>query len=209
MMEDARADLARKQKKVGEPSRVSPEASIKADLGGRSIVLIGLMGAGKSTVGRRLAARLDLPFKDADAEIEAAAGMSISDIFAIHGEPDFREGERRVIGRLLQEGPLVLATGVGAFMNADTRAQIATAGISVWLKAELDVLMRRLRKRSNRPLLQTPDPETTLRQLMEMRQPVYALADVTVESRETPHDRVVEDILSALAAWLPARSARS
>ena len=209
MMEDARADPARKQKKVGELSRVSPEAIIKAGLGGRSIVLIGLMGAGKSTVGRRLAARLDLPFKDADAEIEAAAGMSISDIFAIHGEPDFREGERRVIGRLLQEGPLVLATGGGAFMNADTRAQIATTGISIWLKAELEVLMRRLRKRSNRPLLQTPDPESTLRQLMDVRQPVYALADVTVESRETPHDRVVEDILHALAAWLPTRSTRS
>jgi shikimate kinase len=209
MMEDARADPARKQKKVGEPSRTSPEAIIKSGLGPRSIVLIGLMGAGKSTVGRRLAARLDLPFKDADAEIEAAAGMSISDIFAIHGEPDFREGERRVIGRLLQEGPLVLATGGGAFMNDDTRAQIAKTGISVWLKAELDVLMRRLRKRANRPLLQTPDPESTLRQLMEVRQPVYALADVTVASRETPHDRVVEDILNALAAWVSSRSPRS
>jgi shikimate kinase len=209
MMEDARADVARKQNQVGKPLRSNPEAIIRAGLGPRSIVLIGLMGAGKSTVGRRLAARLDMPFKDADAEIEAAAGMSISDIFAIHGEPDFREGERRVIGRLLQEGPLVLATGGGAFMNADTRAQIAKAGISVWLKAEIDVLLRRLRKRSNRPLLQTPDPEMTLRQLMEARQPVYALADVTVESRETPHDRVVEDILNALAARLTPRSTRS
>jgi shikimate kinase len=207
-MEDAGADLGRKQKRSGEPPRNSPEAVIRAGLGSRSIVLIGLMGAGKSTVGRRLACRLDLPFKDADAEIEAAAGMSISDIFAIHGEPDFREGERRVIGRLLQEGPTVLATGGGAFMNADTRTKIAKTGISIWLKAELDVLMRRLRKRSNRPLLQTTDPEATLRQLLETRQPVYALADVMVESREIPHDRVVEDILKALAAWLASESRR-
>src|SRR5918997_2074552 len=135
------------------------EAAVRERLGARSIVLVGLMGAGKSTVGRRLGTRLDLAFKDADAEIEAAAGMSVADIFALHGEPYFREGEARVIGRLLQEGPAILATGGGAFMNADTRARIAAAGVSIWLKAEFDVLMRRVRKRSNRPLLRNTDPE--------------------------------------------------
>ena len=171
-------------------------------LGERSIVLVGLMGAGKSTVGRRLAARLDLPFKDADAEIEAAAGMTVADIFAVHGEPYFREGERRVIGRLLQEGPGVLATGGGAFMNAETRAWIAEKGISLWLKAEFDVLMRRVRKRSNRPLLKNADPEGSMRRLLEVRQPIYSLADITVESRDIPHDRMVDDALNALLAWL-------
>ena len=140
------------RKKPGGRSRSTIEA-VRAALGQRSIVLVGLMGAGKSTVGRRLAARLDLPFRDADAEIEAAAGMSISEIFAVHGEPYFRDGERRVIARLLQEGPIVLATGGGAFMNAETRARIAETAISVWLRADFEVLMRRVRKRANRPLL--------------------------------------------------------
>ncbi len=131
---------------------------IRERLGTRSLVLVGLMGAGKSTVGRRLAQKLGLPFRDADHEIEAAAGMTIPEIFAIHGEADFRDGERRVIARLLQEGPMVLATGGGAFMNDETRARIAEHGISVWLRADLDVLMRRVRKRANRPLLQTRGP---------------------------------------------------
>jgi shikimate kinase len=186
----------------GAPGCLPVEAEVRERLGRRAIVLVGLMGAGKSTVGRRLAARLDLPFKDADAEIEAAAGMSIADIFATHGEPYFREGEHRVIGRLLQEGPCVLATGGGAFMHPETRTWIAQAGISIWLKAELDVLMRRVRKRSNRPLLKNADPEGSMRQLMAARQPVYALADITIESREIPHDRVVDDALNALLAWL-------
>jgi shikimate kinase len=137
--------------------------SITRQLGARSIVLVGLMGAGKSTVGRRLAQKLGLPFRDADHEIEAAAGMSIPDIFSIHGEAYFRDGERRVIGRLLQEGPMVLATGGGAYMNEETRARIAENGVSVWLRADLDVLMRRVRKRATRPLLQNPDPEGTMR----------------------------------------------
>ena len=188
---------------------MSVEAAVRERLGQRSIVLVGLMGAGKSTVGRRLAARLDLPFKDADAEIEAAAGMSVSDIFVTHGEPYFREGERRVIGRLLQEGPIVLATGGGAFMHADTRARIAEVGVSIWLKAELDVLMRRVRKRSNRPLLKNTDPESSMRQLMAARQPVYALADITVESRDIPHDRVVDDALDALVAWMSVDGQRT
>ena len=171
-------------------------------IGGRSLVLVGLMGAGKSTVGRRLASRLGLPFYDADHEIESAAGMTIPDIFQHYGESYFRDGERRVIARLLQEGPVVLATGGGAFMNEETRARISERGISVWLRADLPVLMRRVRKRANRPLLQNPDPEGTMRKLMELRHPVYATADVTVDSHEVPHDRVVVDVLKGLGTWL-------
>jgi shikimate kinase len=174
---------------------------ISRQLGARSLVLVGLMGAGKSTVGRRLAQKLGLPFRDADHEIEAAAGMTIPDIFAIHGEAHFRDGERRVIARLLQEGPMVLATGGGAFMNEETRARIAEHGVSIWLRADLDVLMRRVRKRVTRPLLQNPDPEGTMRQLMERRHPIYATADLTVDSHETPHDRVVIDIIETLTSW--------
>jgi shikimate kinase len=175
---------------------------LSRQLGARSLVLVGLMGAGKSTVGRRLAQTLKLPFRDADHEIEAAAGMTIPEIFAIHGEEHFRDGERRVIARLLQDGPMVLATGGGAFMNEETRRRVAEHGISIWLKADLDVLMRRVRKRSTRPLLQNPDPEGTMRRLMEQRYPVYALADLTIDSHEAPHDRVVADIVKALTTWL-------
>jgi len=178
---------------------------VRQRLGTRSIVLVGLMGAGKSTVGRRLASKLSLPFLDADHEIESAAGMTIPDIFATHGEEYFRDGERKVIARLLQRGPIVLATGGGAFMNEETRARIAESGISIWLKADLDVLMRRVRKRSNRPLLQNPDPEGTMRKLMETRHPIYALADLTVESREAPHERVVADVIATLDRWLAER----
>ena len=174
---------------------------LSRQLGTRSLVLVGLMGAGKSTVGRRLAQTLQLPFRDADHEIEAAAGMSIPDIFSVHGEEYFRDGEKRVIARLLQEGPMVLATGGGAFMNEETRRRIAEQGISVWLRADLDVLMRRVRKRTTRPLLQNSDPEGTMRRLMETRHPVYATADLTIDSHETPHDRVVADIVKTLSAW--------
>ena len=184
-----------------DPSTPDASSAIGRRLGRRSIVLVGLMGAGKSTVGRRLAQGLGLPFRDADHEIEAAAGMTIPEIFSIHGETHFRTGERRVIARLLQEGPLVLATGGGAFMNDETRLRISQAGISIWLKADLDVLMRRVRKRSTRPLLQNADPEGTMRRLMEVRYPVYATADLTVESQDGPHDRVVADIRSALETW--------
>ncbi|MCJ2034170.1 shikimate kinase [Methylobacterium sp. J-068] len=182
----------------GEPI----ELRLRRALGHRSIVLVGLMGAGKSTVGRRLATRLGLMFKDADNEIETAAKLTIPDIFAIYGEPSFRDGEERVIARLMREGPLVLATGGGAFMRETTRARIAEGGVSIWLKAELDVLMRRVRKRGGRPLLQTEDPEETLRQLMEVRHPVYAGADVEVISRDVSHDRVVQDVMEALDAYL-------
>jgi shikimate kinase len=183
----------------------APEAAIVAALGARSVVLVGMMGAGKSSIGRRLATRLAIPFVDADAEIEKAAGMSIPDIFATRGEPDFRAGEARVIVRLLEGGPQVLATGGGAFMNDDTRGAIGTRGVSVWLKADLEVLMRRIKRRHDRPLLQTEDPAATLRQLMEVRNPVYAMADLTVQSREVPHEKIVEEIIATLAdVLLPA-----
>lgn len=180
-------------------------AVIRERLGGRSIVLVGLMGAGKSTVGRRLAARLAMPFADVDTEIETAAGKSVSEIFAQHGEAYFRDGERRVMARLLREGGRVLATGGGAFMNAETRAGIAEYGISIWLKADLDVLMKRVRKRSHRPLLQNADPAGTLKRLMDERYPVYATADITVLSHDTPHEQVLDDVLQHLADYLSAK----
>jgi shikimate kinase len=180
-----------------------PAEAIRDALGRHSVVLIGMMGVGKSSIGRRLAARLGIPFVDADTEIEHAAGMSISDIFVRHGEAYFRSGEARVIARLLESGPQVLATGGGAFMNEATRAAIKKKGVSIWLAAEFDVLMRRIAKRKNeRPMLQTDDPAETLRQLMAVREPVYALADLTVQSREVPHDAIVVEIAAALAAFL-------
>jgi shikimate kinase len=180
----------------------TPGSGVAEVLGRRSIVLVGMMGAGKSSVGRRLAARLELPFVDADSEIEAAAGMAIPDIFAAHGEEAFRSGETRVICRLLDGGPQVLATGGGAFMGAETRAAIRAKGVSVWLKADFDVLMRRVKRRNDRPLLKTSDPADTLRRLMDERAPVYAQADLTIESRDVPHSVVVDDIVSALRVFL-------
>lgn len=181
-----------------------PETAVVAALGRRSIVLVGMMGAGKSSVGRRVALRLGIPFVDADTEIEKAAGMAITDIFAIRGEAEFRAGEARVILRLLEGGPQVLATGGGAFINPDTRAAIAAKGISIWLKAEADVLMKRIKRRQDRPLLHTSDPAATLRKLLEEREPVYALADLTVQSREVTHDRIVDEIVGAIAGRIGA-----
>ncbi|MDR3497414.1 MAG: shikimate kinase [Ancalomicrobiaceae bacterium] len=175
-------------------------ARISAELGPRSIVLVGMMGAGKTTIGKRLAARLGIRFVDADGEIERAAAQTIPEIFAEHGEAYFRDGERRVISRLLGEGPQVLATGGGAFMNADTRAAISDLGISVWLEADAELLLARVRRRSNRPLLDTPDPEGTLRRLIAERYPIYALADVTVQSRDVAHDIMCDDMIAALIA---------
>jgi shikimate kinase len=169
-----------------------------AALGGRSIVLVGMMGAGKTSVGRRLAAKLGLPFVDADAEIEAGAQMSVPEIFARFGEAYFRDGERKVLGRLMADGQKVLATGGGAFMNESTRRRIAERGVSVWLKPDFDALMRRVRKRSNRPLLQTANPEETVRRLLAERSPIYALADLTIESRDGPHESVVDAIVAGL-----------
>src|SRR5437763_784577 len=143
------------------------EAGVTTALGWRSVVLVGMMGAGKSSIGRRVALRMGIPFVDADAEIEKAAQMTIPELFARRGEGEFRAGEARVILRLLESGPQVLATGGGAFMNADTRAAIAAKGVSIWLKAEFDILMRRIRRRHDRPLLKTDDPGATLRRLIE------------------------------------------
>src|SRR6266581_9648150 len=180
----------------------TPEAAIVAALKGRAIVLVGMMGAGKSSIGRRLAQRLDIPFVDADSEIEIAAGMSIEDIFATRGEPEFRAGEARVIARLLEGGTQVIATGGGAFMNADTRATITAKGISVWLKADFDVLMRRIKRRNDRPLLQIDDPEAKLRELIDLRYPTYALADLIVQSRDVVHEKIVDEMVAVLAKHL-------
>ena len=185
------------------------DAAIVAALGPRSVVLVGMMGAGKSSIGRRLALRLGIPFVDVDAEIEKAHRMTIPDIFEKYDEAYFRSGEARVIARLLESGPQVLATGGGAFISADTRATIAAKGISVWLSAELDVLMKRIRRRHDRPLLKTEDPGATLRRLMEERYPVYALADLTVQSREVPHEKIVDEIVDALGPRAAAGTATS
>lgn len=173
--------------------------AIKARLGRRSIVLVGLMGCGKSSVGKRLAAKLGLPFIDADDEIERAAAKSINEIFADHGEAHFRDGERKVIARLLANGPQVLATGGGAYMHTETRQRVKEEAISIWLRAELPVLMKRVGKRDTRPLLRTGNPEATMRRLIDERYPVYAGADLVVESRDEPHDVIVTEILGRLA----------
>jgi len=179
------------------------DAALLAALGRRSVVLVGMMGAGKSSIGRRLAQRLGIGFVDADAEIEAAAGMTIAEIFSTYGEPDFRSGEARVIARLLDQGRQVLATGGGAFMNAETRAGVREKGVSVWLKADFEVLMKRVKRRAtaDRPMLQG-DPAQRIRQLMNERYPVYAEADVTVMSREVSHEVIVSEIAAELARVL-------
>ena len=191
------------------PRAVSMGAGLKLGAGpmrplvppDRSLVMIGLMGAGKSAIGRRLAHRLELPFHDADAEVEAAAGCSIAEIFSRHGEQVFRDGERRVIARLLNSPPQVLATGGGAFLEPETRSRIRRKGISVWLRATLDVLVARVKRRSHRPLLRGGNPREILGRLMAERYPVYAEADITVESVDGPHDEVVDAIVSALEAY--------
>jgi shikimate kinase len=171
---------------------------------GASIVLVGLMGAGKSSVGRRVASRLGLPFYDADSEIEAAAGCSISDLFARYGEAAFRAGERRVMQRLLDGPRAVIATGGGAFIDPDTRALIAERGVSVWLRADIDVLVKRVSGRDHRPLLKAGDPRTVLLGLMETRHPIYQEADLVVESLDQPTDLTVHAVLQALAAHRPS-----
>ncbi|HEX2364319.1 MAG TPA: shikimate kinase [Bradyrhizobium sp.] len=184
------------------PATATQEAEILAALGKRLIVLVGMMGAGKSTIGRRLAARLNLPFVDADTEIEAAAGMTIPEIFELHGEPHFRDGEARVIARLLDGGPSVLATGGGSFMREETRRRVAEKAVSIWLKADPDIILRRVKRRADRPLLQTADPAATVSRLLSEREPVYQHADVTIASRDVPHDRIVDECLDALRARL-------
>jgi shikimate kinase len=185
----ARAAAADRDLKRDEANRL---------LAGRPLVLVGMMGAGKTTVGRRLANRLGRRFIDSDEEVEKAAGMSIEDIFKLHGEADFRAGEVKVIARLLKEDAIVLGTGGGAFINPDTRALVKASAVSVWIKADFDVLFARVSRRSNRPLLKTQNPRETLRSLMEARYPVYAEADVTVVSRDVPQDQVASEVIEAL-----------
>src|SRR5271156_1842198 len=177
----------------------SQDTAITAALGTRSIVLVGMMGAGKSTIGRRLSARLRLPFLDADTEIEAAhAGMTIPEIFATHGEPYFRDGEARVIARLLDGGPCVLATGGGAFLREETRNRIGLQAVSIWLKAEADIIMRRVKRRADRPLLKTADPAGTVERLIGEREPFYQHADLMIWSRDVPHEKIVDECIEAL-----------
>jgi len=173
-----------------------PESAIVRALGARSIVLVGMMGAGKSSIGRRLATRLAIPFVDADTEIESAAGMTIPEIFAKHGEPYFRAGEARVIARLLDNGPSVLATGGGSVMDPHTRALIREKAISIWLSADLDVLVKRTKRRTDRPLVEK------IKELMPLREPFYAESDIVVRSRDEPHDTIVDEIVNALAKHL-------
>ena len=174
----------------------------------KTLVLVGLMGAGKSCIGRRLASRLGLAFADADQEIERAAGCSVAEIFERHGEEDFRAGERRVIARLLDNPIQVLATGGGAFMDPRTRALIRERAISIWLRADLDLLMRRVSRRNDRPLLRVADPRQRLSELMDMRYPIYAEADITVDSADGPPEATLERVLAALDSFLANGPAR-
>ena len=180
------------QKAAENGPEVSLAAAIVRALDKRCVVLVGMMGAGKSSVGRRLATRLGIPFVDADSEIESAAGMTIPEIFDKHGEDYFRAGEARVIARLLDSGPQVLATGGGSIMDQNTRDLIHIKGISVWLKADLDVLMKRTKRRSDRPLAEK------IKDLLPLREPVYALSDIVVQSRDEPHDTIVDEIIAKL-----------
>src|SRR5262245_50488917 len=177
---------------IQKPVESGLESAVVRALGGRSIVLVGMMGAGKSSIGRRLASRLGIPFIDADTEIESAAGMTIPEIFDKHGEPYFRAGEARVIARLLDNGPQVLATGGGSLMDAQTRALIGAKGVSIWLKADIDVLLKRTKRRSDRPLAEK------IKDLLPIREPLYAQADIVVQSSDEPHDNIVDEIMVQL-----------
>lgn len=181
------------------------ETRVMRLLGGRTVVMVGMMGAGKSSIGRRLASRLGMAFADADTEIEQAANASIPEIFETHGEAYFRDGERRVIQRLLDGPQKVLATGGGAFIQPETRTAIQEKGVSVWLKADRDLLLQRVKRRSNRPLLNRGDPAEIIEKLIEERYPVYAEANIHIQSRDVAHDVVISDILTALAGYLEDR----
>lgn len=181
---------------IQKPAKNGLVSAVVRALGSRSLVLVGMMGAGKSSIGRRLAGRLGLPFIDADSEIESAAGMTISEIFDKHGEPYFRAGESRVIARLLENGPQVLATGGGSLMDAHTRALIGEKGISIWLKADIDVLLKRTKRRTDRPLAEK------IKDLLPLREPLYAQADIVVQSRDEPHDNIIDEIMAQLPVHL-------
>lgn len=185
---------------IQKPAESGPESVVVRALGGRSIVLIGMMGAGKSSIGRRLAGRLGIPFIDADTEIESAAGMTIPEIFEKHGEPYFRAGEARVIARLLDNGPQVLATGGGSVMDPQTRALIGQKGISIWLKADIDVLLKRTKRRNDRPLVEK------IKDLLPVREPIYAQADIIIQSRDEPHDTIIDEIMGELSKRLGLNS---
>lgn len=183
------------------------ESNLRERLGGRSIVFVGLMGAGKTAIGRKVAQMLGMPFIDSDHEIESVSRMTVPDLFELYGEPEFRSLERRVIARLVEEGGRVVSTGGGAFMNEETRSAIAANAVSVWLKAELDVLMERVAKNKHRPLLRDPDPRAVMERLMKERHPVYAQADVTVFTRDEPKDVIAAETISALARHLEGTGA--
>ena len=174
-------------------------------LGQRSIIFVGLMGAGKTAIGRKVAGLLDLSFIDSDHEIEEVSRTTIADLFELYGEAEFRALEQRVIARLLESGPRVLSTGGGAFMNEQTRAAIGSHGVSVWLKADIDVLMERVSKKQNRPLLRNQDPRGVMLKLMEQRYPVYALANVTVETRDERKEVIADEVVAAIASHLASR----
>jgi len=185
---------------IQKPAESGPESVVVRALGGRSIVLVGMMGAGKSSIGRRLAGRLGIPFIDADTEIESAAGMTIPEIFEKHGEPYFRAGEARVIARLLDNGPQVLATGGGSLMDPQTRALIGQKSISIWLKADIDVLLKRTKRRNDRPLVEK------IKDLLPVREPIYAQADIIIQSRDEPHDTIIDEIMGELPKRLGLRA---
>jgi len=185
---------------IQKPAESGPESVVVRALGGRSIVLVGMMGAGKSSIGRRLAGRLGIPFVDADTEIVSAAGMTIPEIFEKHGEPYFRAGEARVIARLLDNGPQVLATGGGSLMDPQTRALIGQKGISIWLKADVDVLLKRTKRRNDRPLVEK------IKDLLPVREPIYAQADIIIQSRDEPHDTIIDEIMGELPKRLGLRA---
>jgi len=185
---------------IQKPAESGPESAVVRALGGRSIVLVGMMGAGKSSIGRRLASRLGIPFIDADTEIESAAGMTIPEIFEKHGEPYFRAGEARVIARLLDNGPQVLATGGGSVMDPQTRALIGQKSISIWLKADIDVLLKRTKRRNDRPLVEK------IKDLLPVREPIYAQADIIIQSRDEPHDTIIDEIMGELPKRLGLRA---
>ena len=201
--------MARRSESTIAEAAEPDEGRIARRLAGRTIVMVGMMGAGKSSIGRRLAARLGLAFVDADAEIERAANATIPEIFETHGEAYFRDGERRVIQRLLDGSSKVLATGGGAFVSPETRAAIRESGVSIWLKADRELILHRVKRRSNRPLLKTADPGAVIDRLLAEREPIYAEADIHVQSRDVAHDVVIADIVVALGDWLDRHAAEA
>lgn len=193
---------------VTDPLTPADVQALRARLGSRSIVLVGLMGAGKTVIGRKVAQALDLPFTDSDHEIEAVSRMSVPELFEVYGEAEFRSLERRVIARLLKSGPQVVSTGGGAFMDQSTRSAVARRGLSVWLKADLDTLMERVAKRQNRPLLQTADPRAVMERLMELRYPIYAKANVTVNTRDDSKEVITAETIAAISHFLDQEATR-